>query len=87
MRFLVALLLLAAASFVAVPTAAACHPEPAAATTSAPGYYVVPDAGYGGCPHELTVCLQVWRESNGQPGLQTWGEDPDTLIVLVCPYP
>jgi hypothetical protein len=35
----------------------------------------------------LTVCLQVWREDNGQPGLQTTGEDPDTLIVLICPYP
>lgn len=89
MRLLAALLLLGAAVTTApLPTAAACHPDPAvAASDSAPPYYVVPDVGYGGCPHELTVCLQVWRESNGRPGLQTGGSDPDTLVVLVCPYP
>lgn len=91
MRVLVALVLLVAAtavSTVPLPTALACHPDPLlASTSSAPGYYVVPGTGVRDCPHEAYVCLQVWRETNGQGGLQTGGSNPDTLVVLVCPLP
>lgn len=92
MRLLAVLMLATAStafSTLSLPTASACHPDPAVDGdwAAAPGYYVVRDVGYGGCPHELTFCLQVWRESNGRPGLQTSGTDPDTLIVLVCPLP
>ena len=89
MRLLVALMLLSAATVVlATPPASACHPDPALAdVASLPDYYVIPDAGYGGCPHEATLCLQVWRESNGQPGLQRTGWNPDTAILVVCPLP
>lgn len=91
MRILAALMLVAAVaavSTVPLPTASACHmPAAASASTWAPGYYVVPGVGVGGCPHDVTVCTQVWRESNGQGGLQTGGSNPDTLVVLVCPLP
>lgn len=88
MRVPIALLLVSAAAFVAVPSATACHPDPALpALKPIAGYYVVPATWYGGCPHELTLCPQVWRESNGEPGLQTTGANPDTLVVLVCPAP
>ena len=93
MRILLSLLLVTAATATITlgPTASACHviavdPDDAF-SSSAPGYYLVPGIDYGGCPHKLTVCTQVWRESNGQPGLQTTGSNPDMLIVLVCPYP
>lgn len=88
MRVLAALLLLSAALPLAVPTAVACHPDPAVSDLPNPkGYYIVPDAGYGGCPHEATLCLQVWRESNGQPGLQRTGSNPDHAVLVVCPLP
>lgn len=91
MRFLVALLLATATlSVTPLPTSAACHPDPASPweptnAVSSPGVYVVRDVGFGGCPHQASLCLQVWRETNGQPGLQTGGSNPDKLVLLVCP--
>lgn len=88
MRILVALLLLVAATVTVVPSASACHPDPVLPTGDAiDGWYVVRDVWYGGCPHELTACLQVWRESNGEPGLQRTGTDPDHAVIVVCPAP
>lgn len=88
MRVLVALLLLSAAAPLAIPTAGACHPDPAGpAGQPLDGWYVIPGVWYGGCPHELTFCFETWREDNGEPGLQRAGNDPDQYFVIVCPFP
>lgn len=88
MRTLVPILLVVAATVIAVPSASACHPDPALGPSNPlDGWYVIPDAGYGGCPHELSLCLQVWRESNGEPGLQRTGWNPDHAVLIVCPVP
>ena len=91
MRILVPLLLLSAATVVLSPSASACHvivaAPPGDASSVLPGYYVLPNVWMDGCPHDVHVCTQVWRESGAEPGLQTEGENADQLIVLVCPYP
>ena len=88
MRVLVPLLLVTAALPLVASTAGACHPDPALAELgSLKQYYVVRDVNYGGCPHELTFCVQVWEESNGQPGLQRTGTNPDHAVFVLCPFP
>ena len=88
MRVLLPFLLLAAATTVLAPSAGACHPDPALGDlASLKRYYVIPAVNYGGCPHELTLCVQVWEETNGQPGLQRTGSNPDHAVLIVCPFP
>lgn len=90
MRFLVPALLacLGFAAALTVPTANACHPDPVIGDVAQPkDYYVIPGVWYGGCPHELTFCVQVWEETNGEPGLQRTGSNPDHAVLVVCPFP
>lgn len=90
MRVLLPLMLLAAMLPLAAPPASACHvwaAAPGDAPEVNPGYYLVPTVGMDGCPHDVHVCIQLWRETGAEPGLQTSGENADELIVLVCPYP
>lgn len=76
------------AAFIVAPTAGACHPDPGVSVGDpVKGYYVLPNAGYGGCPHEAVVCVEVWKETNGEPGLQRWVTDHDHPVVIVCPLP
>jgi hypothetical protein len=46
--------------------------------------YIVVDVGLHGCPHVFSACVEVWRETNGQPGLQRFGSDPDELVSSTC---
>lgn len=88
MRILVPILLAVATTVTLVPSATACHPDPVLEQSNPlKGWYLVHDAWYGGCPHELTLCLQLWRESNGEPGLQRTGEETDTPFFSFCPAP
>ena len=75
MRIILPLLLVTAATVVFVaPSAGACHVgDVSPLEAMALGHRIVVDADYGGCPHELTLCAQVWRGP--------------TLIALVCPFP
>lgn len=90
MRILALLLLASAATAVlSAPSAGACHviaAAPADAPSVLPDHYVVPTVGMDGCPHDVHLCVEVWRETGAEPGLQTTGENADDLIVLVCPY-
>lgn len=88
MRNLIALLLVSATTVFIAPSAGACHlVGPIVESEPLDGWYVIPDVGYDGCPHELSACLQVWRETNGEPGLQRYGWNPDQAVVIVCPIP
>ena len=86
MRILVPLLLLTATvAVVSVPGASACHIV--VDEVAVGDFYVIADIGPNGCPHRLSACVMIWLESNGERGLQTSGQNPDTLIAGSCPLP